>query len=77
MFNEWLIKNKEAFISFGDMFIALIGDVDRVCALADKDLEKVARIFKLIFFSPIGGLNDTEAPFLVEILEYLKGEHDA
>ena len=77
MFNDWLVKNKDNFIKFGDMFVSALTDEDTVYNLAERDLEKVARIFRLIM---LGGINDcadgTNSPIFREIMDFLKERED-
>lgn len=72
MFYEWFQQNKQAFLDFGDTFVALLSDTERIEELASRDLEKVARIFKLIFLGNIGETG-TSNEKLKDILNYLQG----
>ncbi|MCL1824319.1 MAG: hypothetical protein FWG44_08985 [Oscillospiraceae bacterium] len=72
MFYEWFQQNKQAFLDFGDTFVALLSDTERIEELASRDLEKVARIFKLIFLGNIVETG-TSNEKLKDILNYLQG----
>ncbi len=46
---EFFDKNNAAFIKFGKLFTKKITDEQLIAALAEKDLEKLAKVFKLVF----------------------------
>ena len=72
MFDDWLVDNKDKFIGFGDMFIEALTDSDVIEELANRDLEKLARIFKIIFMGSINDCADGSAsPVLREIIDFL------
>ena len=74
MFYDWFQQNKQAFLDFGDTFMALLSDTERIEELASRDLEKVARIFKLIFLGNIGEMGSSNEK-LKDILNYLQGDN--
>lgn len=47
--NDFYEKNKEYLLAFGDYFIRKLNDEELMDKLAEKDPEKLARIFKLVF----------------------------
>lgn len=42
-------QNKDRLLEFGDMFVEKLTDRDLIDKLAEKDLEKLARVFRLVF----------------------------
>lgn len=46
---EFFGKHNRAFIKFGDMFTKKLTDEQLISALAEKDLEKLAKVFRLVF----------------------------
>ena len=46
---EFFAKHNRSFIRFGDMFAKKLTDTELISALAEKDLEKLAKVFKLVF----------------------------
>lgn len=46
---EFFEKNNAAFMKFGRMFTRKLTDEELITALAEKDLEKLAKVFKLVF----------------------------
>ncbi len=46
---EFFDKNNAAFIKFGRLFTRKITDEQLISALAEKDLEKLAKVFRLVF----------------------------
>ena len=46
---EFFDKNNAAFMKFGRMFTRKLTDQELINALAEKDLEKLAKVFKLVF----------------------------
>ena len=72
MFNDWLVENKGKFISFGDMFLEAITNSAIIGEMAERDIEKLARIFRLIFLGSINECADgTATPVFREIMDYL------
>ena len=45
---EFFDKNNAAFMKFGRMFTRKLTDQELINALAEKDLEKLAKVFKLV-----------------------------
>ncbi len=46
---EFFTKHNRSFIKFGEMFARKITDEELITALAEKDLEKLAKVFRLVF----------------------------
>lgn len=46
---EYFDKNTEKFISFGETFADMLNDNELISAAAQKDLEKLAKVWKLVF----------------------------
>ncbi len=46
---EFFIKHNRSFIRFGEMFAKKLTDEELITALAEKDLEKLTKVFKLVF----------------------------
>ncbi len=42
-------QNKDRLMEFGDMFVEKLTDRELIDKLAEKDLEKLARVFRLVF----------------------------
>lgn len=53
---EFYEANKKRLFQFGEYFLEKLTDRELIDALAEKDLEKLARIYKLVFEK----LEDTE-----------------
>ncbi len=46
---EFFDKHNRSFMKFGEMFTKKITDEELISALAEKDLEKLAKVFRLVF----------------------------
>lgn len=46
---DYFKKNNRKFIKFGEKFAALLNDEQLIDELAHKDLEKLAKVWKLVF----------------------------
>ncbi len=46
---EFFKKHNRSFIRFGEMFAKKLTDEELITALAEKDLEKLTKVFKLVF----------------------------
>lgn len=42
-------QNEDRLMEFGDMFVEKLTDRELIDKLAEKDLEKLARVFRLVF----------------------------
>ncbi|MCL2697988.1 MAG: hypothetical protein FWE74_07890 [Oscillospiraceae bacterium] len=70
-------ENRELILAFGEYFLEKLSDKELLDALAEKDLEKLARIFKLMFDKNFTGEEKTEKEqnkILDEILGIFKTE---
>lgn len=47
--NDFFDANAKNFIKFGKAFISNLTDEELISELAHKDLEKLAKVFKLVF----------------------------
>lgn len=55
---DFFSKHNRSFIKFGEMFAKKLTDEQLISALAEKDLEKLAKVFKLVF--EMVGENDSD-----------------
>lgn len=46
---EYFKKNSSRFIKFGEKFANMLNDEELISSLAQKDLEKLAKVWKLVF----------------------------
>ncbi len=46
---EYFEKNTPKFTAFGENFAELLNDRELIRALAEKDLEKLAKVWKIVF----------------------------
>lgn len=46
---DFFEKNNAAFMKFGKMFMKKLTDQSLIDSLAEKDLEKLAKVFRLVF----------------------------
>ncbi len=46
---QFFDNNNAAFMKFGKMFTRKLTDEQLITSLAEKDLEKLAKVFKLVF----------------------------
>lgn len=47
--SEFFEKNNRSLIKFGNSVLKKLSDEELISALAEKDLEKLVKVFKLIF----------------------------
>ena len=47
--SDFFSKHNRSFIKFGELFTKKITDEGLITSLAEKDLEKLAKVFKLVF----------------------------
>ena len=47
--SEYFEKNNRSFIKFGNLFLKELTDEEIINELAHKDLEKLAKVWKLVF----------------------------
>lgn len=48
-FEDYFAKNTRKFITFGETFTNILNDKELIGSLAQKDLEKLAKVWKLVF----------------------------
>lgn len=46
---EFFAKHNRSFIKFGEIFAGKLTDEELISALAERDLEKLAKVFRLVF----------------------------
>ncbi len=46
---DFFNKHNRSFVKFGEMFAKKLTDEELISALAEKDLEKLAKVFRLVF----------------------------
>ena len=76
---SFFAENREKILSFGEYFLQKLSDIELLDNLAEKDLEKLARIFKLMFekgFASDDKQGGEQNQVLNEILEIFKKEGD-
>lgn len=75
---EFFEKHNRTFIRFGEMFAKKLTDEELISALAEKDLEKLAKVFKLVFEMLGENTDDGAAEKLIGLIgEYRAlGEED-
>lgn len=72
-------ENKKAILTFGEHFLEKLSDKELIDNLAEKDLEKLARIFKLIFEKLEESEEKVENTALVQLIHAFQsiGREDA
>ena len=74
---EFFQKNNAAFMKFGKMFTRKLTDEELINALAEKDLEKLAKVFRLVFEMLEENSPDSSTQLAAMISEYSElGEED-
>lgn len=74
---EFFQKNNAAFMKFGKMFTRKLTDEELINALAEKDLEKLAKVFRLVFEMLEDNSPDSSTQLAAMISEYSElGEED-
>lgn len=75
---EFFTKHNRSFIKFGEMFARKITDEELITALAEKDLEKLAKVFKLVFEMLEENGTGSESEQLAKLIQaYSEVEADA
>ena len=70
-------ENRDRILEFGEYFLAKLSDTELLDNLAQKDLEKLARIFKLMFDKSFTGEEKSgkeQNRILEDILGIFKGD---
>lgn len=75
---QFFDEHNRSFIEFGELFTKKLTDEELVTALAEKDLEKLAKVFKLVFdmLRENGGDNDDALRQLIEACSELDSENE-
>lgn len=67
-FEDYFSKNTKKFISFGETFTNILNDKELIGSLAQKDLEKLAKVWKLVFEMLIENSSESSADRLAELI---------
>ena len=65
---DYFAKNARKFISFGETFVNTLNDKELIAALAQKDLEKLAKVWKLVIEMLAENSADNSADKLLELI---------
>ena len=65
---EYFAKNARKFISFGEAFVNTLTDKELIAALAQKDLEKLAKVWKLVMEMLAENSSGNSADKLMELI---------
>ncbi|MCH5206063.1 MAG: hypothetical protein J1F09_03860 [Oscillospiraceae bacterium] len=65
---EYLEKHNASFMKFGDLFVKQLTDSNMIIALAQKDLEKLAKVWKLVFEMIAENSGDNSQEKLLELI---------
>ena len=66
---EFFDKHNRSFMKFGEMFAKKITDEELISALAEKDLEKLAKVFRLVFEMVEENSTGDSAESLVKLIQ--------
>ena len=67
-FEDYFTKNTKKFITFGETFTNILNDKELIGSLAQKDLEKLAKVWKLVFEMLIENTSENSADRLSELI---------
>lgn len=67
-FEDYFTKNTKKFITFGETFTNILNDKELIGSLAQKDLEKLAKVWKLVFEMLIENSPESTADRLSELI---------
>ena len=67
-FEDYFTKNTKKFIAFGNTFTNILNDKELIGTLAQKDLEKLAKVWKLVFEMLIENTSESSADRLSELI---------
>lgn len=67
-FEDYFSKNTKKFIAFGETFTNILNDKELISALAQKDLEKLAKVWKLVFEMLIENSSEGASDRLTELI---------
>lgn len=65
---EYFDKNSRKFIDFGEKFAEMLNNEELISALAEKDLEKLAKVWKLVFEMLTENISVNSADKLCELI---------
>lgn len=65
---DYFAKNSRKFIRFAEMFADMLNDKELVAALAQKDLEKLAKVWKLVLEMMSENTSNVSAEKLLELI---------
>lgn len=65
---DYFAKNARKFISFGETFVNTLNDKELIAALAQKDLEKLAKVWKLVIEMLAENSSESSADKLLELI---------
>ena len=65
---DYFAKNARKFISFGETFVNTLNDKELIAALAQKDLEKLAKVWKLVMELLAENSPNSSADKLLELI---------
>lgn len=69
--DSFFIENKDRLIEFGNMFVEKLTDKELIDKLAEKDLEKLARVFRLVF-DRLDQAGKTDSSVLDQLVEAVR-----
>ena len=65
---DYFTKNARKFLSFGETFVNTLNDKELIAALAQKDLEKLAKVWKLVMELLAENSPNSSADKLLELI---------
>ena len=74
--SEFIKSKNDKFLRFADLFCQQISNEELICALAQKDLEKLAKVFNLVFERIEKTEKITENNKLDELIKAISSEGD-
>ncbi len=66
---DFFDKHNRSFIKFGELFAKKITDEQLIASLAEKDLEKLAKVFKLVFEMVEENTSSSDNDRLIKLIE--------
>lgn len=69
--DSFFIENKDRLIEFGNLFVEKLTDKELIDKLAEKDLEKLARVFRLVF-DRLDQAGKTDSSVLNQLVEAVR-----
>lgn len=65
---DYFTKNARKFLCFGETFVNTLNDKELISALAQKDLEKLAKVWKLVIEMLAENSQSSSADKLLELI---------